>query len=235
MKSNRRTKSINLSNSRWLAYATAGIASGFGLGSAAEGEIHYSGLVNVKMEGQNNFSFSTTTLPLSGGAALLFAHYHATYTDGFFRIVGAESASARVYKSRGEVHRSFLTNVKHGSQVSTGLFGPANFVYIRSTYQKSYFGTGHGGFIGFRFNTGRGTQYGWARMEVQGVPRDSFFYIVKDYGWGDPGDPVAAGQHKSFDQKVSAMPEAGSLGLLAIGAAGLEAWRSARAQAPTGN
>ena len=115
VKSNRRTKSLTLSNSRWLAYATAGIASGFGLASAAEGEIHYSGLVNVKMGG-----VQMATLPLTGGASLQFFIYDlgsgSDYASATFAIPGAESAAAR---------RSFfgqVEDVKNGSPVSLGPF-----------------------------------------------------------------------------------------------------------------
>jgi len=74
------------------------------------------------------------------------------------------------------------------------------------------------GFIGFRFNGGGGMQFGWARITMDGAPGNSFKLV--DYAWGDAGTQIATGQ----------IPEPGSLALLAIGAAGLLAWRRQRAK-----
>ncbi len=237
VRSNRRTRSLTLSNSRWLAYATAGIASGFGLTSAAEGEIHYSGLVNVKMENSRS-----VTLPLRGGAAhdasLHFSiFYSSSGSLGGFWITGAELASARVYRTNSF---QILADIGNGSPVSIGPFTtvgafPQQIAWIQSFYGRGYLGPNGGGFIGFKFDIGRGAEYGWARIKVSLNPPLFFRYIIKDYAWGDPGEPIAAGQKSSFDERVSVIPGAGSLGLLALGAGGLEAWRDARGQAPTGN
>ena len=74
------------------------------------------------------------------------------------------------------------------------------------------------GFIGFRFNGGAGTAYGWARVTME-ARRANAFTIV-DYAWADSGTSITAGQ--------TAVPEPGSLGLLALGGAGLLAWRRRR-------
>ncbi len=82
------------------------------------------------------------------------------------------------------------------------------------------------GFVGFRFNAGEGVQYGWARIHVDGQPGNVFTLI--DYAFADPGERITAGQTSSAN-----VPESGgSLGLLALGCAGLLAWRAARKQNP---
>ena len=83
------------------------------------------------------------------------------------------------------------------------------------------------GFIPFRFNNGAGMQYGWARIHRL---RTDSGYILVDYAWGDPGDRIKAGQTSSTGDQVEAVPDQGSLGLLALGGAGLMAWRRRRAK-----
>ena len=78
------------------------------------------------------------------------------------------------------------------------------------------------GLIGFKFNTGSGDQYGWARVAMFGAGRNKFKLV--DYAYGDPGDRVRAGQKLGGHA-----PSLESLGGLAIGAAGLLAWRYRRA------
>lgn len=94
-------------------------------------------------------------------------------------------------------------------------------------YGGGQFSDGGIGFIGFRFNNGAGVQYGWARLRTQGHFEEGFKLL--DYAWGDPGDQVRAGQTSLAGGQVEATPDHGSLGLLAIGGAGLIAWRKQRA------
>ena len=78
--------------------------------------------------------------------------------------------------------------------------------------------------MGFKFNTGAGDQYGWARVRMEGFPHNRF--VLVDYAYGDPGEVVLAGQTRS----QHATPNLESLGGLSLGAAGLFAWRELRAR-----
>jgi MYXO-CTERM domain-containing protein len=78
------------------------------------------------------------------------------------------------------------------------------------------------GFIGFKFNNGTGDQYGWVRVQMKGSANNTF--KVLDYAYGDPGEKVVAGQRESN----SSAPVLESLGGLALGGAGLLAWRRRR-------
>jgi MYXO-CTERM domain-containing protein len=51
-----------------------------------------------------------------------------------------------------------------------------------------------------------------------------------DYAWGDPGDRIRTGQKTSSGNMVNTVTDSGSVGLLALGAAGLIAWRKRRRQ-----
>ena len=89
---------------------------------------------------------------------------------------------------------------------------------------------GHEVFVGFRFNTGNGMQYGWARIQTRDVIINHSHHVrdvIKDYAWGDVGDVILTGQTQSLQQgNANSVP--GSLGLLAFGAQGLDAWRTQR-------
>jgi MYXO-CTERM domain-containing protein len=80
--------------------------------------------------------------------------------------------------------------------------------------------------VGFKFDGGRGTQYGWARIIMGRFPSRPF--TVVDYAWGDPGESIVAGQTSSVKSESDTVPQSGSLGLLALGGAGLLAWRKRR-------
>jgi hypothetical protein len=66
-------------------------------------------------------------------------------------------------------------------------------------------------------------QYGWARLRVQnGYTAD---FKLLHYAYADPGETIGAGQKK--ERETSGVGEE-SLGALALGAAGVAAWRKRR-------
>jgi MYXO-CTERM domain-containing protein len=227
MKSLRRTSSLSISETRWLAYATAGVAGAFGLSSSAEAEIHYSGNVSIKLTGN-----AQASLPLSNGVSIVFENLFGGSTflqDFYFSIKGVTSASAR----EGRIHH-WLLDLPTGENVSAGTFRSVAgnpdrgiiFTFWSDGYFQPYYGTR--GFVGFRFNTGKGTQYGWARIQTRRDINNRAHETIKDYAWGDVGDRIRTGQKSSSGDMVDAVTDSGSVGLLALGAAGLVAWRKRR-------
>jgi hypothetical protein len=179
MKMKPRNKAALFLNSRWTAYAAAGAATAFGA-ATAEAEIHYSGRVDVLLDPD---PASSTMLPLSNGVSIgLFNGEAATheYNGAAFQVLGAGiSHGFRATNSEVNVER-----LRPGLLVSQGVFhqttsfGGGN---IRSIYNPEWDGGGQG-FIGFKFNTGAGTQYGWVRIKI--TPADAVRMIVFEYAWG---------------------------------------------------
>ena len=221
----KKERSINsISTGRWTAYMAAAAASTFAGAGSAEAEIHYSGDVSIKLTGN-----AQASLPLSNGASLFFENTFggSTFVQDFkFRIIGVISGSARGYFHSGDI--TFLSNLPSGEDVSAGRFysvaGNPNHGVLFTNWSDGNFDPLPSGFVGFRFNTGNGTQYGWARIQTRDI-NDHTHDVIKDYAWGDVGDAILTGQTQSL-QPANANSVPGSLGLLAFGAQGLDAWRT---------
>lgn len=231
MKKLRQNRSALLSNSRWLAYATAGAATALGAVPAAEAEIHYSGIVDVAVDPPPGQSLATVSLPLSNGASIQFyvvSFGFSIYNAASFKILGADFQHAFRRKDTG-FRSDAVKRLRAGSYVSQGPFFQTkadSFGNIVSDYGSPEWKSGGQGYIGFKFNTGAGTQYGWVRIHIAEWRLTKI--IVREYAWGDPGDTILTGQKSSSGDSVNALPDEGSLGLLAVGARGLEAWRAQR-------
>ncbi len=210
----------------------------------SEAEIHYSGPIEYKFAGAS--TFKTHTFPLENGAHLIGAINIVRFLNYDYAYFGVDKAAvSNSLRGPGSVSGFFQLDGLRGKRpVSDGNFFPTpgyRFALMQNgdcdnpdwQEQGTYY-------VGFRFNTGAGPQYGWARIVWSGCNRN--YFIVKDYAWGDPGDPIKTGQKQlrtneapaapPAAQKAQAAPPAdslGSLGLLALGAVGLQAWRARRA------
>lgn len=245
MKRRSRTHSaLKLTQLRWTSYAVAAGATAAGTVPTVEAEIHYSGPVEYKFAGTS--SFKTQTFPLSNGAHLIGAANRVPFLDYNYAYFGVDNAQvSNSLRGPGSVSGFNQLDALPGRQVvSDGQFFPTPFYRFALLEDGDCINPGWRDrgtyYVGFRFNTGRGPQYGWVRLRWSGCPRN--YFIVKDYAWGDPGDQIKTGQ-KQLKQgaqeaasraakNAEATPPAeslGSLGLLALGAVGLPAWRATRA------
>jgi hypothetical protein len=180
--------------------------------------------VSIKLTGN-----AQASLPLSNGASLVFENIFGGSTflqDFYLSIKRVISASAR----EGRIHH-WVSDLPQGENVSAGTFysvagNPDRgiiFTFWSDGYFQPYYGTR--AFVGFRFNTGKGTQYGWARIQTRNDNNNRIHDVIRDYAWGDVGDTILTGQTQSL-QPANANSVAGSLGLLAFGAQGLDACRT---------
>jgi hypothetical protein len=219
-----RRKSAKIRAARWSAYATAGAATAVSSATSAEGNtITYSGLLNRHFGAVQLASYFQLDQPGHSLIASRFSQGHIPPFGGAvfgFRdpyIVSGALAGFYAYNF-------ILSKLSFGQNISARPFGRGEAGLAIYNGAPSYLspwlqrGTG---FVGFRFDSGAGQQYGWARITMDsGAPANTFTLV--DYAFADPGQPISAGQ----------IPDAGgSLGLLALGCAGLLAWRARRSNA----
>jgi hypothetical protein len=234
---NRQYGSLNISNSRWMTYAIAGLATASGGAISAEAEIHYSGLIDYQFH-QHSPGYEVHAFPLSHGAYLEGFRYVRGRSDNSATLLiegGAVSHGFRIYS--WSFARSVAATVPRGSVVSQGSFNGSSLGRLQDYACEFPTFLEPGTYCaGFRFNSGAGMQYGWVRIKWGGCSWNG--YTVKDYAWGDPGDKIKAGQKALHEDDTQVAPQAvekpaaaphadsqGSLGLLALGAVGLRAWR----------
>lgn len=232
-KQQRKIKSI--AKGRWTAYAAAATASSFAAASSAEATIHYSGPINYKLRGHDIASFP---LDPAGGTLVLqhFNHFYGSsnFLDGgsaYAFVYAPVSGNANGFKLSclPESATASVSNLNRGDSISArpfvpegGILGQRSFTFnCAGPHRGQFLEHERNAFVGFRFNTCAGVQYGWARLKVNGFPFNKFELL--DYAYGDPGDTIVAGQTSD-----SSAPTLESLGGLALGGAALLAWRRRR-------
>jgi hypothetical protein len=200
----------------------AGAATALGA-TTAEAEIHYSGIVNVQV------SFGEETFLLSNGALLWFEHSQTTtdYTRALFEVQHATVSNG--WQSDEPFHIYHVPQkLTRRQPIATRGFGSGVGTLASAPFCNNFeFCEAGVAFVGFKFNTGGGTQYGWVRLKMRGddrPPKNAFTVI--DYAWADAGERIRAGQTGSSQEEAAAVSPFGSLGLLALGKTGLELWRA---------
>ena len=234
----RSRKPAAITNSRWLAYATASAASAFTCANSAEATIHYSGLIG-EFFGSEDDKSARFQLDQPGDSIRLRHSLQFCCTDSYggtasFSIRGrAGNAFAGFYNPCPSADVASVSKLNRGQLISrrpflarhSGVLAALG-QYCSSTGSVGEFDSGDIGFIGFKFNNGSGDQYGWVRIRMSiHHPIDHNFWLM-DYAYADPGEPIRAGQRSSNEM----VADEGSLGWLALGAAGLLAWRKRRSQ-----
>jgi len=223
----RRNHAAKVSTSRSLAYASAGAATAVAGVASAKAEIHYSGRIDATFRHNDE---KTEMFPLDqAGDFIAFEHDLSGQGLGqaYFQVHAlANAAFVGTYLGFEYASVSRLTGV--GRYVSQGHFVDYEFGTMvkgnRGFYLLGQWKEKGTAYVGFRFNSGAGFQYGWARVHMAGK-NGNFAFKVLDYAYADPGEPIETGQRSS---SLAETPNEGSLGCLALGAAGVSLWRQRR-------
>jgi hypothetical protein len=219
-----RSRIASLNNKRWAAYVGAAAATSFAAGYA-EANIHYSGIIDQNVGGRNG----RFTVPVgTGGAVMVFRHAESVYGSSnihiggaaLFSIYGASGAAAGVQVSGG----ASFSKLSPRDAISTRSF-PNSYGFLAERSHGNGGGIPRGqfldrgyGFLAFRFNSGAGDQYGWARVRMLGLPENKYFVV--DFAYADPGESIVAGQKTEPGLAMN------SLGGLAVGSATVADLRS---------
>lgn len=247
-----RRKSIaQIPQSRWIAYAGAGAATALVGANTAEADIHYVAGVNAVFPAGSS---AVQTFAMDNGAVIRFVNISTSSGGGaaLFRLQGA--AVSNMFRGTAAGAFRYPSNLAFGASIAAGPFAAFNANFFATLaygngFAHSKFLSPGIGYIGFKFNGGSGIEYGWARVNMTGdianegpgsggsgvlsgltpkhvgpktinTPGNGFTLL--DYAWADVGTSITAGQTQ--------VPEPSSLGLLAVGAAGLLLWRKRRAK-----
>lgn len=196
-----------------LAYTLAGGAGMLAAGSA-DAAIVYSGLLN-----QSVTLGSAYAIDFDGGGTDL--SFRLTSSGGEFRSESVSTATTGVF---GPTTNSFATNYASGDSIGGGGNLPfGNSTKTLASYDNAgaflagQFPGNATGFLGFSL----GTSYvGWVRLSFGGPLSTTTGYTVVDWAYNTVSAGILAGQ------TTSAVPGAGALAALAVGASGLRGRRS---------
>jgi hypothetical protein len=143
-----------------------------------------------------------------------------------YAIFGPQQTNNAMIGQRGE--GVTISNLATG--MSVGLAGPWQNSLAYATVNGTRlepglqnFSTNVSGQFGFRFTSGSDTFYGWGSLVPDLLAPGQGFKITEAYYHSTPGTAIDVG--------AVPVPEPSSMVLLALGAAGLTAWRARRGQA----
>ena len=189
-----------------LAYTLAGSAGMLAAGSA-DAALVYSGLLNQSVTVGNAYAIDFN----GGGTDLTFQ----LRQDGAFNAESISSAGCAVAK--GTLH-NWVANFASGAPI-VGTFDGSAVLQLYSSggsYLAGHFPANATGFLGFAL----GTEFvGWVRLSFGGPVNATTGFTVVDWAYTTSGAGILAGQ------TTSAVPGAGALAALAVGASGLRGRR----------
>ncbi len=199
---------MKISISRLSAYTASATAA---LASARAG-IVYSGPQNITISLGNS-----QPINLDGDAFNDITLKNYTFGGGNYQGATVNFAPGQTvgFTAGGLQYVSRLTA---GTLISAANIGPSFFgsMAYGANNPNAQFNNVTGAFLGLSFPSGGNTFYGWIRVDINNATGT---FVIDDWAYqSTPNTGIQAG----------AIPEPSSLGLLALGAAGLAAYRRRR-------
>ncbi len=233
--------------SRWPVYAAA-VGSGLAMTTAAAAGIIYSGTQNTTASvaasprgnsGRTSNQSKAINIDGIGGdefniKAFFQNNWAASTNRGSVGLLGGSVGSGQVIRNGSNA----VKRLASGAVISNGAvgFGAGNFVHFKRL-DTTGFGATAGtstdlgtwasnqqGFAGVKFKQGGQDHFGWIQLKWQFDTAGFPFQVPNsitaiDWAYNDvAGESINAGQ-------TTAVPEPGSLALLALGSVGVLAWR----------
>ncbi len=210
--------------SRWAAYSAAGAAAAVAGIATTEASADITVIdVNVNLEdrtqGDGYFDVFGPYGFGAAGASFVFqqAFNETGSNEGVLTMIGGGAIAIAGFTAGAY---NYPSNLAYGADLGAQVFGVAagarGDMAWGGGYTSSQFLNAGISYVGFSFDLGGGTQYGWAELDMAGAPDNRAFF--SRYAYGDVGDDVAVGQ----------IPAPGSLAALAMGAAGISGLRRSR-------
>ena len=139
---------------------------------------------------------------------------------GLFGVISAPNSNSLLVDGSADV-QNIATGGAVGSLQATWLTGQRTLTYAASTGAvPGNFSLGTSGQFGFRFTEASNTYYGWGSLLIDGQSTGQGFKITEAYYQSTPGTAIDVG--------AVPVPEPTGIALLALGSAGVMAWRSRR-------
>ena len=227
---------------RLATYSLAGAVAVAASSDSAEGAIRYSGVRDFPVPA---FDFTGVYLnPLAGtihagsseaGDRLNLFHTSFSFTTTTTTTTMPVNVTGTVLSFLGfdEKDQALLDADGYAAMLGSGVevgagagaFESAVIMALIDSFGSLY-GSWQGatGFLGFSFDNSGVENYGWMRLTTAGdITSENPVAIIHDWAIEDTGAPI----------KTGAVPEASSLGLLALGAAGVLASRRIRKKSTT--
>ncbi len=203
------------STKKRVAYTLAAGAVAGSVASSADAAVIYSGVQNINIAHQSSYR-----LDLDQDGATDVELYNDVVFGG-----GANFQSLAVFYYPGKAvgftdAQSFYN---YTSALNAGVIidsaaastGDAYQTLARASYPNTEFDNSSNAFIGLEFPISGSLHYGWVRVSLDVIAGT---FVVHDWAYeSDPGVGIEAG--------ATGVPEPGTLGMLAAGAAGLASLR----------
>jgi PEP-CTERM motif len=215
---------------RRAAYSLAAGAAACAAATEAQAVVVYSGLQNISI---GQFGSQNLNLDGNGYPDILLknyvfggGNYQGAYVNvGPGKVVGFQNGLS--YVSALTVYDPIDETTVGPTFVGSMAYGAAN--------PSAKFNSVENAFIGLSFPSDGNLFYGWVRVAVNNAAGT---FLIKDWAYNDQTEVASAGTQALTDAGISAgdtgdgfVPEPGTLGLLAVGAAGLMGLRRRRNQA----